>query len=79
MIIKVPTKTEIKRLFKKFEILSDLEDEFFESFDPIHKGINKFFFSNWNVELILYVGDVIDAIKEPQWRLYDGCMVSRWL
>ena len=25
---KVPTKTEIKRLFKKFEILSDLEDEF---------------------------------------------------
>ena len=71
---KVPTKTEIKRLFKKFEMLSDLEDEFFESFDPIHKGINKFFFSNWNVELILYVGDVIDAIRS----LNEGFMMDAW-
>ena len=71
---KVPTKTEIKRLFKKFEILSDLEDEFFESFDPIHNGINKFFFSNWNVELILYVGDVIDAIRS----LNGGFMMDAW-
>ena len=71
---KVPTKTEIKRLFKKFAILSDLEDEFFESFDPIHKGINKFFFSNWNVELILYVGDVIDAIRS----LNGGFMMDAW-
>ena len=71
---KVPTKTEIKRLFKKFEILSDLEDEFFESFDPIHKGINKFFFSNWNVELILYVGDVIDAISS----LNRGFIMDAW-
>ena len=71
---KVPTKTEIKRLFKKFEILSDLEDEFFESFDPIHNGINKFFFSNWNVELILYVGDVIDAIRS----LNGGFIMDAW-
>ena len=71
---KVPTKIEIKRLFKKFEILSDLEDEFFESFDPIHKGINKFFFSNWNVELILYVGDVIDAIRS----LNGGFIMDAW-
>ena len=71
---KVPTKTEIKRLFKKFEILRDLEDEFFESFDPIHKGINKFFFSNWNVELILYVGDVIDAISS----LNGDFMMDAW-
>ena len=71
---KVPTKTEIKRLFKKFEMLSDLEDEFFESFDPIHKGINKFFFSNWNVELILYVGDVIDAIRS----LNGGFIMDAW-
>jgi tRNA 5-methylaminomethyl-2-thiouridine biosynthesis bifunctional protein len=71
---KVPTKTEIKRLFKKFEILRDLEDEFFESFDPIHKGINKFFFSNWNVELILYVGDVIDAISS----LNGGFVMDAW-
>ena len=71
---KVPTKTEIKRLFKKFEILSDLEDEFFESFDPIHNGINKFFFSNWNAELILYVGDVIDAIRS----LNGGFIMDAW-
>ena len=71
---KVPTKNEIKRLFKKFEVLRDLEDEFFESFDPIHKGINKFFFSNWNVELILYVGDVIDAISS----LNGGFIMDAW-
>ena len=71
---KVPTKNEIKRLFKKFEVLRDLEDEFFESFDPIHKGINKFFFSNWNVELILYVGDVIDAISS----LNGGSIMDAW-
>ena len=71
---KVPTQTEIKRLFKKFKILKDLEDEFFESFDPIHKGINKFFFSNWNVELVLYIGDVIDAIRD----LNGGFMMDAW-
>ena len=71
---KVPTKNEMKRLFKRFEVLRDLEDEFFESFDPIHKGVNKFFFSNWNVELILYVGDVIDAIRS----LNAGFIMDAW-
>jgi len=60
---KVASHDEIKKLFKKFNELSDLELTFFDCFEPIHQGINKFFFQQWNVELIIYVGDVLDAIS----------------
>lgn len=60
---KVASHDEIKKLFKKFNELSDLELTFFDCFEPIHQGINKFFFPQWRVELIIYVGDVLDAIS----------------
>ena len=56
---KIASHDEIKKLFKKFNELSDLEITFFDCFEPIHQGINKFFFPQWNVELIFYVGDVL--------------------
>lgn len=61
---KIASHDEIKKLFKKFNELNDLEMTFFDCFEPIHQGINKFFFPQWSVELIIYVGDVLDAISD---------------
>ena len=61
---KIASHDEIKKLFKKFNELKDLEMTFFDCFEPIHQGINKFFFPQWSVELIIYVGDVLDAISD---------------
>ena len=61
---KTASHDEIKKLFKKFNELNDLEMTFFDCFEPIHQGINKFFFPQWSVELIIYVGDVLDAISD---------------
>jgi len=61
---KIASHDEIKKLFKKFNKLNDLEMTFFDCFEPIHQGINKFFFPQWRVELIIYVGDVLDAISD---------------
>ena len=61
---KIASHDEIKKLFKKFNELNDLEMTFFDCFEPIHQGINKFFFPQWSVELIIYVGDVLDAILD---------------
>ena len=71
---KIASHDEIKKLFKKFNELSDLEITFFDCFEPIHQGINKFFFPQWNVELILYVGDVLDAISD----LDNNFKVDAW-
>jgi len=61
---KIASHDEIKKLFKKFNKLNDLKMTFFDCFEPIHQGINKFFFPQWRVELIIYVGDVLDAISD---------------
>ncbi len=66
---KAPTTANIKQALEQFPKLEKYKEYFLKKFKPKHKGINKFFFNNWNIELIFVNLEVSDAITQLNWNM----------